>query len=98
MICYRSSYPPETKLRGQLRELANERRHFGYRRLFILLRRQGEPFRISRISRLYREEGMPVRQRWARRRALGAATSGGHASADLGRGETERALFARFGA
>jgi putative transposase len=31
---------PDTELRGQLRELANARRRFGYRRLFVLLRQQ----------------------------------------------------------
>src|SRR5262245_2248788 len=62
---------PETDLRGRLRELANERRRFGYRRLFILLRREGEPSGINRIYRLYREEGLTVRKRRARRRAVG---------------------------
>jgi transposase InsO family protein len=38
-IRYRSRRPPDTALRARLRELANERRRFGYRRLFILLRR-----------------------------------------------------------
>jgi transposase InsO family protein len=71
MIRYRSSRPPETELRGRLRELANERRRFGYRRLFILLRREGEPSGINRIYRLYREEGLAVRKRRARRRAVG---------------------------
>ncbi len=42
MIRYQSRRPPETELRERLRELANERRRFGYRRLFILLRREGE--------------------------------------------------------
>ncbi len=42
MIRYRSCRTLETALRGRLRELANERRRFGYRRLFILLRREGE--------------------------------------------------------
>lgn len=69
MIRYRSSRPPETELRGRLRDLANERRCFGYRRLFILLRREGEPSGINRIYRLYREEGLTVRKRRARRRA-----------------------------
>jgi len=55
MIRYRSRRPPETRLRGRLRELANQRRRFGYRRLFILLRRAGEPSGINRIYRLYRE-------------------------------------------
>ncbi len=44
----------KAKLRGKLRDLANERRRFGYRRLFILLRREGEPSGINRIYRLYR--------------------------------------------
>src|SRR3978361_743370 len=43
MVRYRSCRPPDTDLRARLRELANERRRFGYRRLFILLRREGEP-------------------------------------------------------
>ena len=72
MIRYRSSRPPETELRGRLRDLANERRRFGYRRLFILLRREGEPSGINRIYRLYREEGLTVRKRRARRRAVGS--------------------------
>jgi putative transposase len=71
MIRYRSRRPPETGLRGRLRELANERRRFGYRRLFILLRREGEPSGINRIYRLYREEGLTVRKRRSRRRAVG---------------------------
>ena len=42
MVRYQSRRPPETELRGKLLELANERRRFGYRRLFVLLRRDGE--------------------------------------------------------
>jgi putative transposase len=71
MIRYRSRRPPEVALRGRLRELANERRRFGYRRLFILLRHEGEPSGINRIYRLYREEGLTVRKRRSRRRAVG---------------------------
>jgi putative transposase len=71
MIRYRSRRPPETELRKRLRDLANERRRFGYRRLFILLRQSGEPSGINRIYRLYREEGLTVRKRRARRRAVG---------------------------
>ena len=43
MIRYRSSRPPETELRGRLRDLANERRRFGYRRLFIVSLRRRPP-------------------------------------------------------
>jgi len=71
MVRYRSLRPSEAQLRGRLRELANERRRFGYRRLFILLRREGEPSGINRIYRLYREEGLTVRKRRTRRRAVG---------------------------
>src|ERR1700719_5187811 len=71
MIRYRSRRPPDTELRTQLRDLANARRRFGYRRLFILLRQDGEPSGINRIYRLYREEGLTVRKRRGRRRAVG---------------------------
>ena len=69
MIRYRSRRPPDAELRARLRELANQRRRFGYRRLFVLLRREGEPSGINRIHRLYREEGLTVRKRRARRKA-----------------------------
>jgi transposase InsO family protein len=71
MVRYRSCRPADTELRARLRELANERHRFGYRRLFILLRREGEPSGINRIYRLYREEGLMVRKRRGRRKALG---------------------------
>ncbi|MCC8960651.1 IS3 family transposase [Bradyrhizobium sp. Pear77] len=71
MIRYSSSRPPDAVLRGRLRDLAHERRRFGYRRLFVLLRREGEPSGINRIYRLYREEGLIVRKRRARRKAVG---------------------------
>jgi len=71
MVRYRSRRVPDTALRRQLRDLANERRRFGYRRLFVLLRREGERSGLNRIYRLYREEGLTVRKRRARRRAVG---------------------------
>ena len=74
MIRYRSRRPPDLELRSRLRDLANQRRRFGYRRLFILLRDQGEPSGVNRIYRLYREEGLTVRKRKARRKAIGTRT------------------------
>ncbi len=70
-VRYRSRRAPDTALRVRLRDLANERRRFGYRRLFVLLRREGEPSGINRIYRLYREEELTVRKRRARRKAIG---------------------------
>jgi putative transposase len=74
MIRYRSRRPPDVELRTRLRDLANQRRRFGYRRLFVLLRAQGEPSGVNRIYRLYREEGLTVRKRKARRKAVGTRT------------------------
>ncbi|MDX0321937.1 hypothetical protein GOC38_30895 [Sinorhizobium meliloti] len=50
----------------RLRDLANERRRFGYRRLFVLLKREGEPSGVNRIYRLYRED--PGKLCWNHRR------------------------------
>ena len=71
MIRYRSIRPDDSALRDRLRELAQERRRFGYRRLLILLRRDGEPSGLTRIYRLYREAGLAVRKRRTRRKAIG---------------------------
>ena len=70
-VRYTPKRSPDTQLRERLRELANARRRFGYRRLFILLRQEGERSGKNRIYRLYREEGLTVRKRRARRRAVG---------------------------
>jgi putative transposase len=71
MIRYQSCRLPDTELRVQLRELANARQRFGYRRLFVLLRQHGELSGLNRIYRLYREGGLSMRKRRARRRAVG---------------------------
>jgi putative transposase len=70
-VRYAPRRPADTELRERLRELANARRRFGYRRLFVLLRQEGERSGKNRIYRLYREEGLTVRKRRARRRAVG---------------------------
>ncbi|MCP5038141.1 MAG: transposase, partial [Rhodobacteraceae bacterium] len=58
-------------LRKRLCELADERRRFGYRRLGILLEREGFTVNHKKLFRLYREEGLVVRRRRGRKRALG---------------------------
>jgi putative transposase len=57
----------EPSLRQRLRELAAERPRFGYRRLHVLLRREGVIVNHKRIERLYREEGLAVRRRTRKR-------------------------------
>jgi putative transposase len=58
-------------LRERLRALAKERRRFGYRRLHVLLRREGYVVNHKRLFRIYREERLMVRKRGGRKRALG---------------------------
>ena len=58
-------------MRERLRALARERRRFGYRRLHVLLRREGFIVNHKRLFRLYREERLMVRRRGGRKRALG---------------------------
>jgi putative transposase len=50
-------------LMTRLRELAAERRRYGYRRLTVLLRREGFQVNHKRVYRLYRKEGLLVRRR-----------------------------------
>ncbi|WP_443027765.1 IS3 family transposase [Sphingopyxis sp. MWB1] len=69
---YRSCRADDGDLRLRLRELAQQRRRFGYRRLHILLRRDGITINRKKTQRLYREEGLTVRRRKGRRRAVGA--------------------------
>jgi putative transposase len=63
----RSSRPEDQGLRQRLKELSGERRRFGYRRLHILLNREG----WKQLYRIYREEGLTVRKRGGRKRAIG---------------------------
>ncbi|WP_405053200.1 IS3 family transposase [Sphingomonas sp. SORGH_AS_0870] len=69
---YRSCRADDGDLRSRLCELAQQRRRFGYRRLHILLRRDGITINRKKTQRLYREEGLTVRRRKGRRRAVGA--------------------------
>jgi len=63
----------EQRLRNceRLKALAEERRRFGYRRLHVLLRREGHAVNKKRVQRLYREERLTVRRRGGRKRAMG---------------------------
>ena len=62
-VRYRRRRGDDAALRVRLRELADQRPRFGYRRLHALLRREGVAVNHKRIERLYREEGLAVRRR-----------------------------------
>jgi putative transposase len=61
----------DAALRSRLEELAAERRRFGYRRLHVLIRRDGFVVNHKRLRRVYREANLQVRKRVRRRVALG---------------------------
>jgi putative transposase len=58
---YTSQAKDQSGLRQRLRELAATHVRYGYRRLTVLLRREGWPVNAKRVYRLYREEGLIVR-------------------------------------
>lgn len=68
-IRYRSRRPPQEELRDRIRELALERPRWGYRRIHVLLQREGWSVNRKRVQRLYREEGLAVRRKGRRRRS-----------------------------
>lgn len=63
--------PGDGDVRERLRSLAAERRRFGYRRLGILLEREGITMNRKKLYRLYSEAGLAVRRRRGRKRATG---------------------------
>ena len=78
---YRTRRDPQIELRMRLQELAAARVRYGYRRLHVLLRREGWPVNAKRVHRLYREEGLVIRtklpkRKRARRHREGRATLG----------------------
>jgi putative transposase len=70
-VRYRSTRLHDEAIRARLRELASQRRRFGYRRLHVLLTREGNIMNHKKLRRLYREERLQVRRRLGRKRPLG---------------------------
>jgi putative transposase len=67
---YQSCRDPQDELRMRLRELAGARTRYGYRRLTVMLRREGWKVNTKRVYRIYREENLGVRM--PRRKKRGA--------------------------
>ena len=64
---YKSTADPQNALRVRLRDLAASRFQYGYRRLHVLLRREGWKINAKRVYRLYCEEGLGLRIKRPRR-------------------------------
>jgi putative transposase len=70
-IRYQTTRADDAGLRQRMKAIAHERRRFGYRRLHVLLKREGYVINHKKLFRLYREEKLAVRRRGGRKRAIG---------------------------
>lgn len=61
----------DDELKEEIKEIAYEKRRFGYRRIQMLLMRRGKTVNHKRVYRLYRSMGLKVLKRGGRKRALG---------------------------
>jgi putative transposase len=64
----RSHQKPWTELRARIREIAQSRVRYGYRKVLVLLRREGWPVGKHLVYRLYKEEGLALKKRPQKRR------------------------------
>jgi putative transposase len=69
---YRSLRPPQDALKRRIQELARTRVRYGYKRIYILLRREGWQINHKRVHRLYCELGLQLRSKRPRRRVSAA--------------------------
>ena len=68
LVYYKSVREDPVALRMRLKELAASRPRYGYRRLHVLLRREGWHVNAKRVYRLYKEEGLMVRTKRRKKR------------------------------
>jgi putative transposase len=67
-FCYQSKRPEQAYLRKRIKEIATEKPQYGYRRITILIRREGLPVNTKRVYRIYKEEGLQMRKKVPKRR------------------------------
>ena len=65
---YRSRRAGQAPLSKRIKEIAETRVRYGYRRIHVLLRREGWPVNVKRVCRLYREQGLQLRNKSPKRR------------------------------
>lgn len=65
---YVSRSSSQADLRQRIREIAETRVRYGYRRIHVLLRREGWEVNAKRVYRLYREEGLQLRNKTPKRK------------------------------
>lgn len=65
-----STRDPRLEIRQRVHAIAQTRIRYGYRRLHIMLRRDGWTVGRNLVWRLYREEGLALRSKRSRRRKM----------------------------
>lgn len=70
-VRYQSCRADDEGLRDAIKRVSKERRRFGYRRIHVMVRREGFEVNHKKLRRIYREEKLQVRRRGGRKRALG---------------------------
>ncbi len=64
---YQSVRQDASALVMRINEIANTRVHYGYRRVHVMLRREGWQDNAKRVHRLYREQGLSLRMKRPKR-------------------------------
>lgn len=68
---YRSQKDSDETLIAKIKKVAFEKRRFGYRRVHAVLRKAGNMVNHKKVYRLYKDCGLKVLKRGARKRAIG---------------------------
>lgn len=67
-LYYKARRIEQAVLRKRIREIAETRVRYGYKRIHVLLQREGWRINHKRVHRLYREEGLQMRHKTPKRR------------------------------
>jgi putative transposase len=70
-VRYQSRRGDDADLREAIKRVSRERRRFGYRRIHVMVEREGHKVNHKKLRRIYAEEKLQVRRRGGRKRALG---------------------------
>lgn len=75
-VRYKSRRIDDAELREAIKRVSRERRRFGYRRIHVMIEREGHIVNHKKLRRTYAEEKLQVRRRGGRKRALGTRKPG----------------------
>lgn len=70
-VRYNSKRIDDAEQREAIKRISKERRRLGYRRINVMLQREGIHMNHKKLRRIYAEEKLKVRRRGGRKRALG---------------------------